>query len=697
MLENVQIHYVRDFSFLREFWSLRTGEWTGPAYSGLDIETEGHLNPHDGHVACVQIEFDGHCWVVHWDAGTSLDAVYDVCMFRKYLQEPKVTKVIHNSAFEHKWFYKHLGKTQLVEPVWDTMAAEYNLAEGSGFDEDNIKINMSMFSLDTVVLRRYGYEMDKDKALRTGFRRRYTVETVPPKLKGGIPMCSHPGCDQEAHLKVGSKGIALCADCVTDDAYKRIKTATPIVQADYLPSEVMHEDLSDRQKQYAALDAVAAARICADQIAEMTEIEINTGRPVFALAELDFKAAEAIGRMELKGVFMDTDHLIRLHALLTYEEERLREDIQTALWMDSDVEPVNIASGDQMVPRLAEFGIIVPSYEGPELKHFEGIRVVDDLLEWKKTQKLLSTYSGPLLEKTHPVTGGVHCSFNQFQTGTGRLSSSGPNLQNIPARTPLGREIRKAFMARPGHKIIQADYSQIELRLISEMFNDPNMKRAFNDGMDVHSMMAAQILGISYEEFLARLEAGDEDAKDARTAAKPANFGLGYGAGVNQLIVIAWTQYGLAWTYEYAAKIHAAYHGLWTGVSAYHKKIGWEIKNGFGSYTVETQSGRRRRMPREWIAKSGKDKGKRKTCYAAAMNMPIQGTSADMIKEVMGVVCRELDLILQVHDELVFEVPEADAEWAAEYVKYTMEAIGQTYLKEVPCIADVKVGDRWSK
>jgi DNA polymerase I-like protein with 3'-5' exonuclease and polymerase domains len=696
-IESAPIHYVTDFGFLAGayvVWNGRDGcyEWCGPAVSGLDIETEGVLSPYDGEIATVQVELGGQCWVVHWDADLTLTQVKDVDLFRFYLECKNVTKIIHNASFEQKFFLHAFGAGLTLEPVHDTMAAEYVLAEGSGFSELRMGNDMSSLRLDAIVLRRYQVEMDKDKELRTGFRRAGSVSIVPAAKKGGVSFCQH--CTDFAEFTNGSGKAKKLVCTLHLGEYPRVSKWAPINAADYQEDVITTYELNERQIRYAAFDSLWATQIAQDQLRDISRMNPTKAAQYRELVKLDSAAAEAIARMELAGMPIDKEALEVLDAEWRFALEYLNEDIQEELYEDGDAERVNLNSGQQMVPKLANFGIQIPSYETAELKRYKGHPLADKIVELKQITKLQGTYSSSFLAKINPKSKRIHCNFNQFLTTTGRLSSSGPNLQNLPARTPLGREIRKCVVAPKGKVFVICDYSQIELRLIAEMYGCEAMIRAFVEGKDLHAMMGAQILGEPYEHFVSRVLLGDERYKDARGSGKPANFGLGYGAGVQQLITIAWTQYDIAWTYDEANRIRNAYLELWSGVAAYHKRVGREIENGQGPYCVETQDGRVRKMPRHW---QDPKTFKRKSCYSAALNHPIQGTSADMIKKAMVQLCRQFQLILQVHDELVFEVDEADAEWALYVIKETMKEIGQTYLKRLPVDADAKISKTWSK
>lgn len=753
-VQSATVHYVSDFSFLAQFFTA-DGTWTGSPYSGIDIETEGVLSPHDGEIATVQVEVFGQCWVVHWDADKTITEVPGAEWLRYYLTHPQVTKVIHNAKFEVAWFTDAFGWMCEVAPVHDTMAGEYLLAEGSSFGSTTIVLDKGAMGLGSIVARRYGVEMDKDTELRTGFRRRHTTYTVqavksyPKAHPTGACRCG----TYMAEFIVGSRGEHwLCSYCVAEPEFKRYRTKLPIDQTLYQTHVATQLDLTPRQLSYAAFDALWCAKVAQDQLVTMVAQKAagGYGRNNLELLKLDSDAACVLGRMEWHGMPVNKEELWWLDQRFKAEEETLREDLEEELtrwepmwvpaqahpgsytpnehgvipprywldetgatidvypetpgyWVPADKAPINLLSAEQMLQRLTELGIHTPDYSAPELKRLsDDFPIVAKILKWKKLQKATSTYTEPWLEKIHPKTGRIHCGFNQFFTATGRLSSSGPNLQNVPSKGDAA-EIRETVQVESDEwVVIIADYSQIELRLIAEKYRDMMMQQAFLQGKDIHAMMGAQIIGISYEEMLARVAAGDKDAKKARSNAKPANFGLGYGAGVNQLIVIAWNQYDIAWNTSEAGRIRSAYLGLWSGVAAYHKSVADEIKYGSGDFYRETHDGRVRRMPRNWVDKKTE---KTKSCYSAAMNHPIQGTSGDITKEAMVMLDKiylhefggNARLFLQVHDELVTYCRKDIAEQVLARKKQIMEWVGQKRLAIVPCVVDAKISDKWEK
>ncbi|TMH72876.1 MAG: DNA polymerase I, partial [Betaproteobacteria bacterium] len=300
------------------------------------------------------------------------------------------------------------------------------------------------------------------------------------------------------------------------------------------------------------------------------------------------------------------------------------------------------------------------------------------ILEHRTLSKLKSTYTDKLPRSINPVTGRVHTTYSQTTAVTGRLASNEPNLQNIPIRTPAGRRIRSCFIAPPGSKIMSADYSQIELRIMAHLSGDENLRRAFSEGEDVHRATAAEVFGVPLPQV---------DA-DQRRVAKVINFGLIYGMssfGVAQNLGI---DRGTAQTYV------DRYFARFPGAKRYMDETRRRAKEvGY----VETVFGRRLWLPE---LRSGAPV-RRQAAERAAINAPMQGTAADLIKLAMIAVQKWLDesraqakLIMQVHDELVLEVPEAELEATKAKVRELMESVAKL---DVPLVAEVGVGDNWDR
>ena len=300
------------------------------------------------------------------------------------------------------------------------------------------------------------------------------------------------------------------------------------------------------------------------------------------------------------------------------------------------------------------------------------------LLEHRGLAKLKSTYTDKLPTMINSVTGRIHTSYHQSGTATGRLSSSDPNLQNIPIRSAEGRRVRQAFIAAPGCKLVAADYSQIELRIMAHLSEDPSLLAAFSAGQDIHRATAAEVFGVAAEEVTI----------DQRRSAKAINFGLIYGMSA----------FGLARQLNINRKQAAEYIELYftryPGVQNYMNNIRHTAaENGF----VETVFGRRLYLP-EINASNGM---RRQAAERTAINAPMQGTAADIIKLAMINVHNWLEnsdltskIIMQVHDELVLEVPESEMDEVQKGLKGLMESAAELL---VPLVVDIGVGDNWDE
>jgi DNA polymerase-1 len=300
------------------------------------------------------------------------------------------------------------------------------------------------------------------------------------------------------------------------------------------------------------------------------------------------------------------------------------------------------------------------------------------LLEYRGLAKLKSTYTDKLPRMVDPNTGRVHTTYSQATAVTGRLASNDPNLQNIPIRTPQGRRIREAFIAPPGSKIMSADYSQIELRIMAHLSADKGLRHAFAHGHDVHQATAAEVFGVPLEKV----------SKDERRTAKVINFGLIYGMSAFGLAQNLGLERATAQAYI------ESYFNRYPGVKKFMDETREKARTlGY----VETVFGRRLRLPE---IQSGSP-ARRQGAERAAINAPMQGTAADLIKLAMVAVQKWLDektletkLIMQVHDELVLEVPEQELDEVKEKVRELMQNVAKL---DVPLIVDAGVGDNWDQ
>lgn len=311
----------------------------------------------------------------------------------------------------------------------------------------------------------------------------------------------------------------------------------------------------------------------------------------------------------------------------------------------------------------------------------EGAPIARKMLDWRQLTKLKSTYTDALQAAINPATGRVHTCFSLAASSTGRLSSTDPNLQNIPIRTELGRRIRDAFVAEPGHVILAADYNQIELRLMAHMADEPALQRVYAEGGDVHTLTAMEVFGVAAEAV----------TRELRARAKTINFSIIYGISAFGL----GGRLGIA--RDEAADYIARYFARFPGIRAYMAERSAEARaQGF----VTTLFGRKCHLPQI----TSKNQAERAFAERAAINAPVQGTAADIIKRAMirmpGALAAAglgaTRMLLQVHDELVFEAPEADAVAAGEVIRGVMAGAAAPWLAlSVPLGVEVGIAANW--
>jgi len=402
----------------------------------------------------------------------------------------------------------------------------------------------------------------------------------------------------------------------------------------------------------------------------------------FVYREIEIPTSAILARIEHTGVLIDS-------ALLAAQSQELAERMvaleQGAYELAG--QPFNLGSPKQIGEILfGKLGLPVgrktasgaPSTDEEVLAELgKDYPLPAKLLEHRSLSKLKGTYTDKLPLMVNPATGRVHTNYAQAVAVTGRLSSNDPNLQNIPIRTAEGRRIREAFIAPPGSRILSADYSQIELRIMAHISGDAGLLAAFGEGVDVHRATASEVFGVTVPEV----------SSEQRRYAKVINFGLIYGMSAFGLAANLGIERSAATAYI------DRYFARYPGVKRYMDETrASAIDKGY----VETLYGRRVHLPE--IRKPGP---RRAASERQAINAPMQGTAADLIKLAMIAVQGELDrgaratrMIMQVHDELVFEVPEAELDWAREAVPRIMAGVASL---AVPLVADVGVGVNWDE
>ncbi len=434
----------------------------------------------------------------------------------------------------------------------------------------------------------------------------------------------------------------------------------------------------DRATHYAAEDADVTLRLWRKL---KPRLAAEAATRVYEM--VDRPLVSVVADMEMAGIRVDREELSRLSAAYADEITRLEAEIHTIAGS-----PFTIGSpkqlGEILFDRLGLKGgrkgkSGVWSTDVNELERLAagGAEIATKVLDWRQNSKLKSTYTDALQQQINPATGRVHTSFSLAVAQTGRLSSTEPNLQNIPIRTALGRRIRDAFVAAPDHVLIAADYSQIELRLAAHMADEPALKAAFANGDDIHNLTAQELFGTV--------------DRDSRARAKTINFAILYGISA----------FGLAGRLGVdraeAAAIIERYFQRFPGINRYIAETLAEVRDkGF----VTTLFGRKTHLP----GIHAKTVTERQAAERQAINAPIQGTSADIIKRAMARMPAALadagfgqvKMLLQVHDELVFEAPADMAEAAGTVIRDVMASAAQPAITlSVPLGVEIGTGDSW--
>ncbi len=432
-----------------------------------------------------------------------------------------------------------------------------------------------------------------------------------------------------------------------------------------------------RAAEYACADADVTGRLAARLETELREQGLWE-----LFSEVEMPLVPVLLQMERNGIALNEELLTNMSRQLGEHLLKLEEEI-----LDYAGHQFNINSTQQLSSVLFKELKLPPGRRtkngySTEASILQGLRhthpIVELILEYRQLFKIKSTYTDSLVSLVNSKTGRVHTSFNQTQTATGRISSNEPNLQNIPIRGELGGEVRKAFVAPEGTRLLGADYSQIDLRVLAHLSGDPHLLQAFNRDEDIHAATAAQLFGVGTAEVTG----------DMRRLAKTVNFGVIYGM----------SEYGLEQATELsreeAGHFIAEYFQKYEAVKRYLDATKEEArKTGY----IQTMLGRRRFIPEINSA----NRQVREAAERTAINMPVQGTSADIIKVAMVNLHREMGkrrleskLLLQVHDELVFEVPEKEIETMRRLVPEIMCAALEL---SVPLKVDTKTGASWEE
>ncbi len=482
-------------------------------------------------------------------------------------------------------------------------------------------------------------------------------------------------------LDPSNRGLGL-----KDLAWTRLKVEmTPIAE---LIGSGKSQITMDRVPAAAAASYAAADAAVTLRLAQVLLPEVEQKGLMSLFRDLEMPLVSVLVDMEAAGVKLDLSVLRQMSVELTARLRQLEMEIQKiagyAFNINSTQQLSDVLFGKLGLPaeglkktQAGAYSTAADVLESLRGKH----EIVDLILEQRQLSKLLSTYVDALPTMVNPRTGRVHTSFNQTGAETGRLSSTNPNLQNIPVRTEVGREIRRAFVAEPGWQLLSADYSQVELRILAHISGDEYLLAAFARGEDIHASAAAKVYGIPLNQV----------TKEQRAVAKMMNFATSYGV----------TAFGLAQrtglSRSEAEAFMQRYFATYPGVKRYIEETKARAREqGY----VETLLGRRRYFPvLKTTANTPQAYNVRQAAERAAINHPIQGTAADIIKIAMIRLHRALAeggyrsrMILQVHDELVLECPDAELRAVSRLVRETMEG---AYALKAALRVDVEAGPNW--
>ena len=426
--------------------------------------------------------------------------------------------------------------------------------------------------------------------------------------------------------------------------------------------------LTSEQIEYALDDVMCLPGIYMQQLAKIRLLGLEN------VIATEMKAIPAVVWLELSGIHADLNRVAEIRKRLVEQKEAAEHQLRAAFQNDL----MNLNSTKQLQKELQKLGIECHSTSEEVLSKFNH-PVTNTLKEYKEASKLLSTFVEKTPEYINPVTGRIHSNFSQYGAKSGRFTSSKPNLQQQPSKFS---EWRTVYRAEFGNKLIVADYSQIELRILAQVSRDHDFIQGYLEGIDLHKMTASKIFKIQI----------DQVTKEQRNIAKTINFGTAYGMWTRGLISNL-TKAGISISDTEAESMIRDFYKSYPGVSKYLRDTSEE---GLRKLEVRNIAGRLMRFSRP------EDEREKGSIKRESKNLPIQSLCADMIKTAMGNLFLKLEpmgvkFVNTIHDELVFECPEALAQEVSEIVKSEMEAAGSLYLKDVPCVAEVTVSDFWEK
>ena len=430
--------------------------------------------------------------------------------------------------------------------------------------------------------------------------------------------------------------------------------------------------LREEQLLYAARDAEVLPRLRDKMIGDLY------GNGLAETARIEFSCVRAVAMMEYAGVLLDSGRWANLTARIERERDAALDALrayagepvsQLNLWGESVVANHNFDSNQYVMELLRANGIAIDSTSKRDLSAYSGHPLIQAVGAYRKAAKALSSFLYPIPRMVHIKTGRLHPRYGQIGAWSGRMSCGGPNIQQIPREAAF----RECFVAPPGKKFIIADYSQIELRVAAQISGDGRMTAAYRRGEDLHALTASLVSEIPVSAV----------TKQLRQAAKAVNFGLIYGMGAAGLQQYSKQSYGVDMTLVQAEKFRENFFRAYPGIAEWHRGVR-NTKAAEG----RTLTGRKFLF--------GDNSG-----MAGRYNTPVQGTAADIMKAALGTLARQIagtgvSVIAAVHDEIILEADECDAEAAAVMLKEIMESSGNALLKDVPCAADASIADTWA-
>jgi len=432
-------------------------------------------------------------------------------------------------------------------------------------------------------------------------------------------------------------------------------------------------DLRKEQLEYAARDASVLLELRSIMAPALK------ANGLVDIAKIEFNCTRAVADIEYRGIAIDRNNWEKLTEVTRAAHETAEKDllsyagntvVQPDFFGNTTTVGINLNSNQQVLELLAKNGVNVPDTSKYSLSQYKEKPVVKSLHEYRKASKMLSGFLDPLPTFINSKTGRIHAHYSQIGAYSGRMSCTGPNMQQIPR----DNEFRKCFIPAPGKMFILADYSQIELRVAAQISHDERMIEAYRHGGDLHRLTASLITGTPLNQI----------TKQQRQAAKAVNFGLIFAMGARGLQSYAGDTYGVEMTLDEAEAFRDRYFLAYKGIKKWHDSIKAKPPRVSRSLTG------RRYFHRE------------DTGLAALYNTPVQGTAADIVKNALGKLMDTLSdidagIVAVVHDEILIEAAEKDAEEAAVILKNTMESAGEQFMVDVPLVADAHLASSWAE